>query len=549
MAEASRRWIAWAVAAAIVAVLAAWLLRPSDEPAPRDARPDAPSSAADETTSAAKRTRRVRETAAPSAPETPEEAPTPAKPGEVPEPTIPFVVTVLRSDGTPAAGATVVLLGDDDEGDWARELARATAGVDGVAAVTAVDADVRVSAWLGAESAATGEMFAVKERHEVTVRLGPSIVVRGRVLRGDSAPEAGAAVELDCGPWFGSEFGLSMKVRTDAAGRFEFPAFPVAGIDPLNPPCVEAITRDMARGYAEADLARPDAELVVHLKPGFTVRGRFVDGGGKPVAAELSVAGARRYHATAGADGRVALRVPEAKFDLVASRDTELFVKSSRAKRSGGNWIVSWRIGRSLGAHEDGAGDVDLGDVVIPAGRPVKGRVVDSTGRPAANADVVLYLGAVDLGSVDTDSDGRFGFPEVGDAPHRLYVRTRPAEPGAPGDRSAEVQNVRGGDADVRVVLEDMLVIGFKFLSEADRRPLECSKYSIRVKLHGEGYDWFGTEVAGDESDFAAVEVFTPGSYDVEVNVSGYEPVRFESIEVAAGRPRSLDLLLRKKHE
>jgi hypothetical protein len=153
------------------------------------------------------------------------------------------------------------------------------------------------------------------------------------------------------------------------------------------------------------------------------------------------------------------------------------------------------------------------------------------------------------MGEVETDVDGRFEFAEVGDQPHRIYVRTHAVAIGASGDRSAEVQNVRGGDAEVRVVLEDMLVIAFKFLSAADRKPVGCTQYAIRVKLHGEGFHWFGTDTAGDERDSTAIEVFTPGSYDVEVTVAGYEPVRFESVEVVAGRPTSLDLLLRKKHE
>lgn len=531
-------------ALALLAVAAlVWLLLAGDEtrtPAPRSASPIAPP-ADDALTPPRPRPRGERE---PEPAKPPDAAPaSETNPGEPAEPTFPFEVTVLRADGTPAAGASVLLMNLDDDGNLA---ASATADAKGVATLRAPEDAVRVVAWLGAEACATEEFVSPKAQAALTVRLGPGIVVRGRVLRGDAAPEPDADVELSAGPWFKSEFELELRTKSDADGRFAFQPIPLAGIHPLNPPFVEAITADKARGFAEADPARPDAEVVVHLTPGFTVRARFVDAGGKPVVADLWAVGARRFHVENESDGRVALRLVEARYELIGQRSLwDVRVATpSMFRGADGAWI-----GRALGIHEDGAGDIDLGDVVIPEGKPVRGRVVDTANAPVARARVSLYLGAIEIGEAETDKDGRFEFAEVGDQAHTINVRTRAAEVGTSGDRSAEVPNVRGGDADVRVVLEDMLVIAFKFLSESDRKPLACAQHTIRVKLHGEGFDWYGTDTAGDAMESTAFEVLAPGSYDVEVRVAGYEPMRFESVEVVAGRPTTLDLLLRKKHE
>lgn len=200
-----------------------------------------------------------------------------------------------------------------------------------------------------------------------------------------------------------------------------------------------------------------------------------------------------------------------------------------------------------LGTFDHSSGEVDLGNVVVAPGAPLKGVVVDGVGRPSPHAFVMLSMDGVPVGAVSADNAGAFVLPEVGLDPHRISVRERLPESSPGVARTAIVDGVKGGDPDLRVVLDDVLAIVLRFLSATDRKPLACSNYSVRVKLHGEGFDWFGTQTAGGGDESHEFTVFQPGSYDVEVDVAGYEPVRFESVEVVAGRETSLDLLLRKK--
>lgn len=542
------------VVVALLAALVAWLVRPRDDADPSAPRRGAsPATNVDETTAKPHAPRaREAETPPTTDTETPQDAPATPKPGEPAAPTYLLEVTVLRGDGAPAPGASVLLVNLDDDGN---PTAGGQADASGVATFRVQEDVVRVVAWLGAESMATAELVSTKDQGRVTVRLGPSMVVHGRVLRGDATPEPNARVELTSGPWFKSEFELQLVAKSGAEGRFEFPPIPLAGIDPLNPPCVEATTADKARGFANADPERPDAEVVVHLTPGFTVRARFVDADGKPIAAELLADGARNFHEQAGSDGRVSLRLMDAKYEFVvrwatgefvpADFDVELATPSMIADPV---TAVPWHAARSLGVHEAGAGDVDLGDVVVAAGKPVRGRVVDAAERPEAGASVALFLGGVRVGETVADKEGRFDLPEVGDQPHRIHVRSH-GDPDSDVARHGDLDDVRGGDVDVRVVLKEQLVIAFRFLSDADRKPLTCAHFAVRAKLHGEGTGWFGSDVAGGADESSALEVPAPGSYDVEVDVAGYEPVKVESVEVVAGRPSSLDVLLRKKHE
>jgi hypothetical protein len=547
-----RAWIGVPLVA--VAAFFAWLMWPRPPEPPRNALICALEMGriAVETKPHAERRRDVADP--PTSGDVSPEMPVPVAQKPTAEPTFPFDVTVLRADGTPAAGATVLLLDEGDDGDWAHELVRTKTDEKGVAATRPTEATVRVAAWLGAEATATGELIAVKDRRAVTLRLSPAVVVRGRVLRGESA-EAGADVELSASPWFGSDFGLTMKAKSDAEGRFESPPIAVAGVDRLNPPYVHATTKDMARGYAETEIDQLDAELVVRLVSGFTARARFVDADGKPVAVELRAAGSRSYGAKSDADGRVELRLPAGKYEFVALHETDRsYIADFDVEVACSPFIAdpivgNWKTAHAVGAATDGSRDVDFGDVLFARGKPVTGLVVDPGGKPVARASASLSLREVRVGSVVTDAEGRFTFPEVGDEPHRVYVRETLADPTSTGARRATVENVRGGDPELRVVVGDNFAVFIRFLAEGDRTPVTAPDVKLRAFRHGETASCAGISSVGDPMSDAAIVVPAAGSYDVEVTVAGYEPQRFESVEVVAGRPTSLDLLLRKKHE
>jgi hypothetical protein len=548
------RRLAWIAFAAVAAVVVAWLLWTSTRDEPRD--PTRPADAATRAESESKPRAEHRRDAAPADPQ-PESEPQVAAPAPPAEktPAFTFTVTVLRSDGTPASGASVVLLDMEEEDGIAK--GSATADEQGVATMRVGTGIVRVAAWLGADAVVTEELFAVESRHAATVRLGPAFVVRGRVVRGASAPEAGTEVELECHPWFGRDPGLELHAATDADGRFEFAALPRDGIDPLNPPYASVLTKDSAHGLAEVDLDRADAELVVRLVEPFTVRGRFVDAQGRPLAASLTAAGWRTREGKAGDDGRIAMRIPQGRFKLIARRETghdviqdfDVEVVQSPGMVVPDPIFSRWNAAKSLGVHADGAGDVDLGDVVLAAGKPLRGVVVDALGTPVPRARLSLSLDDVHVGTVVANADGRFEFPEVGDEPHAVHV-SDPRTEGNAG--TADVANVRGGDPELRVVLQTKgLFVRLKFFSEGDRKPVKASDVAVKAFRHGEKVECAGHHIYSDaeclESD--RVDVPEPGSYDLEVVVGGYEPVRLESVEILANRPTSLDLLLRRKRE
>jgi len=550
MTAANRSRLAW-FGAALLAFLA-WLVWPLSEASIRFVKsPASPQSTAEPKPRAERRRDGDAPTSnAPAQPE-PVVAKEPSKPND--EPTIPFVVTVLRGDGTPAAGASVLLTDATQDGTWSHEVARAKTDDKGVATLRPPGANVRVAAWLGVEATTTDEILDVRERHEAALRLSPAMIVRGRVLSGD-ATVADADVALTAAPWFHKDFALALRTKSDAAGRFEFPPFPFAGIDSLNPPVVEAKTKDMARGYADTDPSKPDAEIDVRLTSGFTVRGRFVDADGKPVAVELRAAGPDSYGAKTNAAGNVELRLPAGKYEFVALHptdaayvDEDFDVEVACPPMIADPFIGHWKVAHAVGATSEGSSDVDFGDVVFRRGKPVVGVVVDPSSAPSPNASVMLFLGDVRVGGVVADAKGRFEFPEVGDEPHRVHVREALAAPGASGTRHADVEGVRGGCAELRVVLRASLLVTLRFLSDEDRKPIVAGDVAVKAFHHGERDECAGHSAAGAGCDSDGIEVPAAGSYDVEVVVGGYEPQRFESVEVIAGRPTALDVLLRKK--
>jgi hypothetical protein len=549
MAETNRRTRA-AVGALVVAVVAGllvWLLWPSGEPATRDARPEAAPSPADETTPAAKRTPRVRETAAPAAPDATQAPSAPAKPGEAPPPTLPFEVTVLRSDGTPAAGSSVRLV-DPTADDWNSVVASAETDARGVATMRVHDETVRVVAWLGAEAQAPVDLVSLGDHRAVTIRLAPAVRARGRVVLPGGEPAPGADVAIVASPWFGNEYGLTLTTKADADGRFELPPVVLAGMNVNMLHEVRARTADLATGSEDLDLDHPDAELVVRLVAGFTVRGRFVDAAGKPIeGVEIRIEGSERKIASDG-DGRVSLRLPYGTAKLVALRNSG---KTVVCGIDDGNFLVQqWKASRALGSFGETDGDADFADTTLAPSAPLSGCIVDRAGNAIERAFVTVYLGAVNVGTALAGKDGRFSLPVDGADAFDLYVNEYLPDESTDHPRSASVRGVHGGE-EIKIVLEAKLRIDVRFLDAADRTPVASTYIGAKAWHHGEKYpcvEWQGMSTAPGD-DGAAVIVPTPGSYDIEIRAAGFEPERVEGVEVVEGRSTPVDLLLRRKHE
>jgi hypothetical protein len=548
MANARRMAGAAAVVAALVAW--AWWLASRDDAPPSGATADARATAAEHQMPTPHAPRRHDEKASekPSAdaPAPPETKPPDATAKEGAE-KFPLAVTVLRADGTAAACAQVLFIDPNDDGNPSFS---ATADAGGVATLRAQAGLARVVAWLGSEAAADPKLVDPSETHAATIRLESAVVVHGKVTLG-GRPAAGASVVLTMGPWLGSEFGLVLVEKSDAEGRFAFPPVAARGLDGTEGRTIDATTRDLAAGQAafDADAARRGEDVVVEMLAPVTVRGRLLDTTRRPVW-DATVRHCVRADVTAVTDddGRFEVRLPGGVGPkLVALPPSYWDIDVQLANPP---LVPEYpRMAILLPEPRGEAPDLDLGDVIVHAGKPVNGIVVDGSGAPAVHARVDLYLDGVVAAAVRTDADGRFVVPEVGPDAHWIGVRENLPKGSPATPRTAIVNGVHGGDPDLRIVLEDSFAIRFRFLSAEDRKPLACAQFDIRAKHHGEGFDWFPWQNAGDAVETFDFGTISAGTFDVEVDVAGYEPLRFESVEVTAAAPTVLDLLLRKRHE
>ncbi len=326
-------------------------------------------------------------------------------------------VTVTDDANVPLAGVSVEL-SDDGHGTAStyRRGATAATGVarfDGLppservflrcVAAGRVSSDVR-----GVDLPPTGEATVV-------VVLATGRTLRGRVTDAETgAPVAGAGVGIG---WDGERAAL-----TSAVGTYTLTGLAERG---------DEMVTVRADGYATAREAVGTRDSVdFSLRRGFGATGRIVDAGGAPVAGALVAAvaspsengGASHLStgfATSATDGRFRVadlsRALRHVLTVTAPRSARLCVEVPAAGPRG---------------------DVDLGDVALPAARAIEGSVLDVASKPLTQARVIASgpLGAVSgppLWRTDerlTDDLGRFRFGDL--APGRYLVVASPE--GAP---------------------------------------------------------------------------------------------------------------------
>ncbi|OJW15676.1 MAG: hypothetical protein BGO49_15650 [Planctomycetales bacterium 71-10] len=331
-------------------------------------------------------------------PEQPAPRPTPTKPPDGP----PRPLTgraVVDADGTPAAGADVVLWWpprrDEGDGRMSGSILKTTkAGPDGSFAFDAAPGRYRV--WATLDGLATPRdtvhcvAVVVPEGDEapkpVELRLKPAVAVTAVVKsRADGRPIPGAAIEMGWGV-FPEEF------KTDERG--------VARIFPLT------ADRWHLRARAEGFAAEPrwlnlgngrDAEAEFLLGPGGDLRGVVRDPSGRPVggvgmSVRLPNIPEQYDWVVTDPDGRyVARSVPRAA-DL-----TIMISKDGYARKD-----VTARI-------EGAERALDLTIEPRPFGGAVAGVVLDPQGRPVAGARVTNMGTSTDeVREARTGPDGTF---------------------------------------------------------------------------------------------------------------------------------------------
>ncbi len=362
---------------------------------------------------------------------------------------------------------------------------------------------------------------------EATLELSLAVLLRGEVVDPDGLPVSGANVSARLSTV--DAFGLGLVALSAEDGRFELPGVPATYLQGTQ--TVSASARGFASGHDALDPARESRELRIELVPGFTLRGRCVTAEGDPV-----------HHA------------------LVSIRGggTEQTAKSGHFQLAGvplqGGPVVIVPLAhapRLLDETSSTGADVDLGDVVLSPGEPVDGIVVDAEGKPLAGARIQLRSAdlAVVVRSAVADAEGRFELIAVGSGNHRLIAQHARGDGTSP--ISATLDDVRAGARDVRVVMTGALYLTVRFLSAADRTPVEVREVTLTARPLDAGPDaqqlgwaWSGATMQSIRVGFEA-----GGSFDVTLAVPGFEDATLESVQIDPSREVIVEALFTKLPE
>jgi hypothetical protein len=463
-------------------------------------------------------------------------------------------VAVFGSGGLPAPGATVLLLNpfaQHLETGGGAELARATADGTGHAKFAATGRMVRAYATLGREAGASDKFRPSETKTKVAVRMSSAIPVKGRVVESGGRPVAGASVRFMASPWFDDPFGLMVEGATNKDGTFELPAVPASAFESMRDGAATIEAR--ATGWPSSSVtvtaeSLGAGDVVVTLERGAFVRGRFVQPNGAPVAFEEVRLVDGRSVVRSGLDGTFELPLPRVGGAVIARAvpaQSDVATEGGLSSRSAAP--LGWGAAKLLGRFRGDRGDVDLGDVRLSAGQPVKGVVVDLDEKPVAAGDVRLFLAGLPIASVQTDDAGKFEIEGVGEDDH-LLTATEPPGPNAwSGQRHASVDGVRGGATDLRVRITGARSVLVKFLALADNSPVVVPEARIRADAVGATPKSYGWSWAGAGISTVRFEVEHAGTYTATVELPEYEPATTEPFEVSADREVRINVFFRKK--
>jgi protocatechuate 3,4-dioxygenase beta subunit len=331
--------------------------------------------------------------------------------------------TVVDPQGRPIEGAGISAMPADFMSARAFSLLERSeplkTGPDGRFALKDLREGTRIDvrAWKEGYIEGTAGGVDVPAAGPVRIVLEPGVRIAGRVVSEDGKPVADAMVATFSGEGGTGMMGMRGLRRgmsgTDEQGRFE-----LTGIEPG-----KLVLRASAPGYlagearVEAVAGQAPEEVRIVLRTGAVVTGKVVGPDGAPVA---------------GAEVRV----------VQGSREDMFFSFGESGARSDGEGV--YRLAgieegrRSIAAtHQDfqrtvkelevRAGENRL-DLRLGRGYPVSGRVVDSGGRPVADARVSLDEPGFGFDSDDSQlaasgADGSFQFPSVAPGTYTLRAR------------------------------------------------------------------------------------------------------------------------------
>ncbi|MCE9638473.1 MAG: sigma-70 family RNA polymerase sigma factor, partial [Planctomycetes bacterium] len=275
-------------------------------------------------------------------------------------------VRVVDAAGRPVAGARVVTARTDGgkSGRVVTMTGETVSGGEVDFAWAGEPATVRALAQFGV-AAGVSEAFDIEPGATVGtgIELGDAKPVGGRVVRPDGAPAPGAYVML-----YGSFDDTLEEIAAataDADGRFDFGPIPV-GIAAGG--SIETAAAGFPRAWTLLREAGDAGTLTIRLDEPMVVIGRLIDERGAPVVdATVDVSGSN----TAFTDAQGRFRTEP--------------IRPAKARAV---ILPDGHAPRAIDLGEGASGTRDLGDVVLSAGRPIRGQVVSSDGTPVPGAFV-----------------------------------------------------------------------------------------------------------------------------------------------------------------
>lgn len=339
-------------------------------------------------------------------------------------PGVTLIVEASTPEGRPAAGAGF-RLSRRGSSDGVAFVRTGTTDADGRLRLEGLPPDV--GATLESEASALGHtgwqdvQLPASGESVVRVAFRAGRTITGRVTDAQtSAPIPRALV--------GMNWTLDRSVTTGADGRYVLLGWTGVGIRDIHV---------LAEGYGRAQaLVGTASVLDFALSRGDSVVGRVVGPDGAPIggAVVAAIGSVRRddVQVTSSAEG-------------TTTADGRFVLSGLRRDLPHALVVMAVDFGRTLvdfDPRAEGPGTIDLGDVVVPRGRTISGRVLAHDGTPVPQARLELLGGNADRGRLraggkpiddndygateegQTDDAGRFAFPDLAPGTYELETWT-----------------------------------------------------------------------------------------------------------------------------
>jgi large repetitive protein len=370
---------------------------------------------------------------------------------------------------------------------------------------------------------------------QVALTLRPAATLAGVVVDGAGQPIAGASATT---VFFRKGAQRTVAARSRADGRFQLTGLLPAGAYELT-----VQRQGFARASVSARTAPPgQASTLVRIvmTDGQTTSGRVVDESGNPVTgAEVTLASSAGRFISSGENWETFTAESDAEGRFTFHHLSPGMVHVSARHPGYSNGQLS---GVKL---PPGQPRLDLGDVTLPAGAAIEGRVVDTRGGPVANAKV--WIGwhvetsrldvsrrVVHLQEVAAGPDGRFRIADlprdqrfdVG-ATHPDFIEARVSAVAAPTQEPIRIEmkaahglhgQVVGPTGEPVAGASLLRALGFDVLFSPDPvdplRPLGMTDSDGRFAVTG----------------------LAPGPFNLQVQADGFQPRRVEGLEIPDDR-------------